>query len=62
MQEQEARFRLGELEPAGTIVLPGQGGPFPGVLFITGSGQVHRNDQSSFCQHAPYLHRLLQVG
>ncbi len=44
MQEQEIRFRSGELELAGTIALPGPGGPFPGVLFITGSGQVDRNE------------------
>jgi alpha-beta hydrolase superfamily lysophospholipase len=44
MQEQEVRFRSGEIELAGTIALPGPGGPFPGVLFITGSGQVDRNE------------------
>lgn len=46
MQEQEIRFMSGEMELAGTIALPGQDGPFPGVLFITGSGQVDRNENS----------------
>jgi pimeloyl-ACP methyl ester carboxylesterase len=44
MQEQEIRFTSGEIELAGTIALPGSDGPFPGVLFIAGSGQVDRND------------------
>jgi alpha-beta hydrolase superfamily lysophospholipase len=44
MQEQEIRFKSGEIELAGTITLPDSNGPFPGVLFITGSGQVDRNE------------------
>jgi hypothetical protein len=44
MQEQEIQFRSGEIVLAGTIALPDSGGPFPGVLFITGSGQVDRNE------------------
>lgn len=47
MQEQEIRFRSGEIELAGTIALPGSGGPFPGVLFIAGSGQTDRNENTS---------------
>lgn len=44
MREQDIRFRSGEIELAGTITLPDLGGPFPGVLLITGSGQVDRNE------------------
>jgi uncharacterized protein len=46
MQEQEIRFRSGEVELAGTMALPGSGGPFPGVLLITGSGQTDRNENT----------------
>jgi hypothetical protein len=44
IQEQEIRFRSGEIELAGTIAFPGQGGPYPGVLFICGSGPLDRNE------------------
>jgi len=44
MQEQEVRFKSGEIELAGTIALPDGEGPFPCVLLITGSGQVDRNE------------------
>src|SRR2546425_387986 len=44
IQEQDIRFRSGERELAGTMALPGSGGPFPGVLLLPGSGQVDRND------------------
>ena len=44
MQEHEIRFKSNEIELAGTLTLPGSSGPFPGVLFITGSGQVDRNE------------------
>lgn len=44
MQEHEIRFDSSEIELAGTLALPGSSGPFTGVLFITGSGQVDRNE------------------
>jgi alpha-beta hydrolase superfamily lysophospholipase len=44
MQEHEIHFKSNEIELAGTLALPGSSGPFPGVLFITGSGQVDRNE------------------
>jgi alpha-beta hydrolase superfamily lysophospholipase len=44
MEEREIRFESGGLRLAGTLALPGSGGPFPGVLFITGSGQVDRDE------------------
>jgi alpha-beta hydrolase superfamily lysophospholipase len=44
MQEQEVRFKSGEIELAGTVALPDGEGPFPCVLLITGSGQVDRNE------------------
>ncbi len=44
MQEREIRFRSGDVELAGTMAVPDAGGPFPCVLFITGSGQVDRNE------------------
>ena|SRR5208283_1860014 len=44
MQEHEIRFKSNEIELAGTLALPGGSGPFPAVLFITGSGQVDRNE------------------
>ena len=44
MQEHEIRFNSNEIELAGTLALPAGNGPFPGVLLITGSGQVDRNE------------------
>jgi pimeloyl-ACP methyl ester carboxylesterase len=44
MQEQEVRFKSGEIELAGTTALPDGQDPFPCVLLITGSGQVDRNE------------------
>jgi alpha/beta superfamily hydrolase len=44
VKEQEIRFKSGDIELAGTIALPDSGGPFPGVIFIAGSGEVDRND------------------
>jgi alpha-beta hydrolase superfamily lysophospholipase len=34
------------MELAGTIALPDSGGPFPGVLFIAGSGKTDRNENT----------------
>ena len=44
MQEHEIKFKSDRLELAGTVALPDSGGPFPGLLFIAGSGQVDRNE------------------
>lgn len=44
IQEQEIRFRSGEIEIAGTVTLPGPDGPYPAVLFICGSGPIDRNE------------------
>jgi pimeloyl-ACP methyl ester carboxylesterase len=44
MHEQDVRFKSNEIELAGTITLPDKDGSFPGVLFITGSGRVDRNE------------------
>ena len=44
MQEHEIRFKSNEIELAGTLVLPGYNGPFPAILFITGSGQIDQNE------------------
>jgi pimeloyl-ACP methyl ester carboxylesterase len=46
MKEQEIHFRSGEAKLAGTMTLPESGGPFPGVLLLTGSGEVDRNENS----------------
>ncbi|MGA9695198.1 MAG: alpha/beta fold hydrolase, partial [Dehalococcoidales bacterium] len=44
MQEHEIRFKSGEIDLAGTLALPSSNGPFPAVLFITGSGPIDRNE------------------
>jgi len=44
MQEHEIRFKSGEIDLAGTLALPSSNGPFPTVLFITGSGPIDRNE------------------
>jgi alpha/beta superfamily hydrolase len=46
MQEKEIHFNSGDIELAGTIALPDTGGPFPGVLLVTGSGPVDRNENA----------------
>jgi hypothetical protein len=44
MQEHEIRFKSSEIDLVGTLALPSGSGPFPGVLFIAGSGPVDRNE------------------
>jgi pimeloyl-ACP methyl ester carboxylesterase len=46
MQEEEVRFKSGEMQLAGTMALPDSGGPFPAVLFLAGSGQTDRNENN----------------
>jgi pimeloyl-ACP methyl ester carboxylesterase len=38
---------------AGTLTLPGEGGPFPAVVLITGSGQQNRDEE--LFGHRPFL-------
>lgn len=42
-REEEVGFPSGEVELAGTFLLPGGEGPFPAVLFIPGTGRVNRD-------------------
>ena len=42
--EREIIFQSGSIRLAGTLLLPGGGGPFPVVLLIPGSGQVNRDE------------------
>jgi len=44
MVEKEVIFISGGVELSGTIALPGVDGPYPAVLFITGSGKIDRNE------------------
>jgi uncharacterized protein len=44
MREEEITFQSGEFTLAGTLSLPDGEGLFPAVLFISGSGQVDRNE------------------
>ena len=64
MQEKEIHFNSGDIELAGTIALPDTGGPFPGVLLVTGSGQVDRNENAkkltinTFYEFSRFVERL----
>lgn len=44
MKEQDCTFTSGELVLEGTLALPDSPGPHPAAVFITGSGQVDRNE------------------
>ena len=44
MLDQEIQFISNGIKLAGALTVPDSGGPFPGVLFLTGSGQVDRNE------------------
>jgi hypothetical protein len=44
--ECEVTFQSGDLHLAGTLLLPGTGGPHPAVLLLPGSGQVDRNENA----------------
>jgi pimeloyl-ACP methyl ester carboxylesterase len=46
MPEQEIRFHSDGIDLSGTLALPSSGGPFPAVLFLAGSGQIDRNENS----------------
>lgn len=53
--EEEIRFTnsIDEIELAGTLTLPGDGGNFPAVILISGSGPQDRDE--SFMTHKPFL-------
>ena len=63
MIEQEITFRSNGVTLAGTITLPGNEGPYPGALFIPGSGMVDRDENhkkmaiNSFNELAGHLAR-----
>ncbi|MGH7570661.1 MAG: alpha/beta hydrolase family protein [Gemmatimonadota bacterium] len=42
LREEEVRFRNGDVELAGTLILPSDTGPFPVVVFLHGSGPEAR--------------------
>jgi fermentation-respiration switch protein FrsA (DUF1100 family) len=48
-----ASQRSGSVQLAGTLTLPPGKGPFPAVLFITGSGAQDRDE--TVCEHKPFL-------
>ncbi len=50
---EEVTFESGDVVLAGTLTLPPGEGPFPGVLFITGSGPQDRDEQ--ILGHKPFL-------
>lgn len=50
--EREARFSSGEIELAGTLLVPEGEGPFPAVVFVTGSGPQDRDE--SLMGHKPF--------
>ena len=45
VQEEDVRFRSGELELAGLLLRPSTGGPHPAAMFIQGSGDSDRTNQ-----------------
>jgi hypothetical protein len=45
VQEQDVRFRSGEIELAGLLLLPSTSGPHPAAMFIQGSGDSDRTNQ-----------------
>ena len=54
-EEREVRFRdLGAgITLAGTLTVPRQGGPFPAVVLVSGSGAQNRNEE--IMNHRPFL-------
>ncbi len=52
-REEEVSYENGEITLAGTLTLPPEGGPFPAVLLITGSGAQDRNEE--IFDHKPFL-------
>jgi fermentation-respiration switch protein FrsA (DUF1100 family) len=54
-REEEVTYenKVGGIKIAGTLTLPKEGGPFPAVLLITGSGPQDRNEE--LLGHKPFL-------
>lgn len=54
-REEEVTYEnsAGGIKLAGTLTLPKEGGPFPAVLLITGSGPQNRNEE--LLGHKPFL-------
>jgi pimeloyl-ACP methyl ester carboxylesterase len=44
--QQEITFQSGSLHLAGTLLLPGSEGQYPGVVLVAGSGRVDRNENA----------------
>ncbi len=42
-REEDVQFPSGEVELAGTLLLPAGKGPFPAVLFVPGTGEINRD-------------------
>lgn len=53
---EEVRFRNGEVELAGTLVRPDLPGPYPGVVFLHGSGPMSRQGAR------PYAEAFARMG
>jgi len=51
--EEEVTYNNGEVILTGTLTFPRQGGPYPAVLLITGSGPQDRNEE--IFGHKPFL-------
>ncbi len=49
----DVRFENGDISLAGTLVIPLGGGPFPGVVFASGSGAQDRDE--TLAGHKPFL-------
>jgi pimeloyl-ACP methyl ester carboxylesterase len=45
--EREVTFKSGSLTLAGTLRLPGAGGPWPAVLLVPGSGRIDRDENAA---------------
>lgn len=52
-REEEVTYTNGEITLAGTLTLPGDEGPYPAVLLITGSGAQDRDETLFY--HKPFL-------
>lgn len=46
MREEDVRFESGGINLGGTLAFPDGDGPFPAVLFIAGSGETDRNENT----------------
>jgi hypothetical protein len=44
-REEEVTFTNGDVTLAGTLTVPGSGGPFPAIVLLTGSGAQNRDEE-----------------